>query len=185
MADVAVITKVDTAPPGAVEAVRDTIRRVNPEAVVVEVAMPPVADAPDRLAGRRAIVIEDGPTLTHGGMAFGAGLIAAQRCGAEIVDPRPFAVGTLKAVLEQYPHLGEVLPAMGYDAAQMRDLEATVNRSGADVAVVGTPADLGRLMSLQVPVVRVTYEVEDRSTPTLRDLLAQWVGAIPTRREET
>ncbi len=140
--------------------------------------MPPTVDAPERLRGRRAIVIEDGPTLAHGGMAYGAGVIAARRHGAEIVDPRPHAVGTVGEVLEHYPHLGAVLPAMGYDRAQLRDLEETINRSGADVAVVGTPADLSRLLALRIPTVRVTYEVEDRSHPTLRDILTDWARRL-------
>lgn len=174
MANVVVIAKVDTAPPGAVGALRKSAQAVNPRATIVEVAMPPTVDAPERLSGRRAIVIEDGPTLTHGGMAYGAGVIAARRYGAEIVDPRPHAVGTVGEVLEHYPHLGAVLPAMGYDRAQLRDLEDTINRSGADVVVVGTPADLSRLLALRIPAVRVTYEVEDRSKPTLRDILTDW-----------
>ncbi|MDR7523034.1 MAG: cyclic 2,3-diphosphoglycerate synthase [Armatimonadota bacterium] len=181
MAHVAVISKVDTAPPGAVDAVRATIRRVNPGATVVEVAMPPVVDVPERLRGRRAVVIEDGPTVTHGGMAYGAGFLAARRYGAEVVDARPFAVGALREVLEQYPHLGAVLPAMGYGEAQLRDLEATVNRAEADVVVTGTPADLGRLLSLRVPVVRVSYEVEDRTAPTLREILTTWAQTIQTK----
>jgi predicted GTPase len=176
MADIVVITKIDTASPEAVESVRRTAQAANPRATIVEVAMPPVADAPERLAGRRAVVIEDGPTLTHGGLAFGAATIAARRAGAEIVDPRPHAVGTVRETLEQYPHLTAVLPAMGYGRAQLRDLETTINRSGADVVVIGTPADLRRLLTLQAPTVRVGYEIEDRAGPTLRDLITAWVS---------
>jgi predicted GTPase len=174
MADVLVITKVDTAEPDAVRAVRVSAHAANPRATIVEVAMPPSIDSAERVAGRRVVVIEDGPTLTHGGMAYGAATIAARRAGAEILDPRPFAVGTVRRTLELYPHLGTVLPAMGYGDAQLRDLEATINRAGPDVVVVGTPADLGRLLSLQAPTVRVEYEVEDRSEPTLREVLSAW-----------
>lgn len=175
MADVVIVTKVDTAAPEAVAAVRASARAANPTAPIVEVALPPTVDAPERLAGRRVVVVEDGPTLTHGGMAYGAGLIAARRAGAEVVDPRPLAVGTLRATIEQYPHLGPVLPAMGYDDQQLHDLEATLNRAGADLVVMGTPADLGKVLDLNTPTVRVGYEVEDRSHPTVRDILSDWV----------
>jgi predicted GTPase len=181
MADVVVITKVDTADPAAVAAVRGSACRVNPKAAVVKVALPPVADDPESLAGRRVVVVEDGPTLTHGGMAEGAGAIAARRAGARIIDPRPHAVGGIRDVFQRYPHLGPVLPAMGYDEVARRDLEATINRAAPEVVVVGTPADLGRLLRLAAPAVRVRYEVEDRFHPGLRGILTEWVCTPPKR----
>jgi predicted GTPase len=178
MAHIALISKVDTAPAAGVRAVRAAIARLNPSARIVEVAMPPTLDGAARLAGRRVIVIEDGPTLTHGEMAHGAGFLAAEAAGAEVVDPRGFAVGRVRETFEQYAHLGAVLPAMGYDAEQLRDLEETVNRAAPDAVVLGTPADLGRLLRLDAPVVRVGYEIEDRTTPTLGDLVARWARAL-------
>jgi predicted GTPase len=175
MADVILISKADTAPPGAIEAVRAAAGAANPQAAIVEAGMPPVIDKPELLPGRRVLVVEDGPTITHGGMAYGAGYLAARRAGAEIIDPRPYAVGTLSEVLEHYPHLGPVLPAMGYGAEQLHDLEATINRAGTEVVVLGTPADLSRVLTLRAAIVRVGYEIEDRTEPTLRDILTRWV----------
>jgi len=179
MAHVVVIAKVDTAPPEGVRAVRAAVARANPQAAVVEAAMPPVCEAPERLAGRRVVVVEDGPTLTHGEMPHGAGFLAAVAAGAVVVDPRAAAVGGLREVFAHYPHLGAVLPAMGYDATQLRDLEATINRAAPEVVVLGTPADLGRLLRLRAPVVRVRYELEDRSSPTLGELVTRWAAGLP------
>ncbi len=181
MADVILISKADTAPPGAIEAVRAAAKTANPRAAIVEVGMPPVIDRPELLPGRRVLVVEDGPTITHGGMAHGAGYLAARRAGAQIIDPRPYAVGTLREVLEHYPHLGPVLPAMGYGAEQVHDLEATINGAGAEVVVLGTPADLRRVLELRAAVVRIGYEIEDRSEPTLRDILTRWVRDLGPR----
>jgi predicted GTPase len=182
MAQIALIAKVDTAPADGVHAVRAAVARVNPSAQIVEVAMPPVADAPARLAGRRVVVIEDGPTLTHGEMPHGAGYLAAVAAGAEVIDPRGFAVGGVRETFARYAHLGAVLPAMGYDAEQLRDLEETVNRAAPDAVVLGTPADLGRVLRLRAPVVRVGYEIEDRTAPTLGDLVAQWARTVRRAR---
>ncbi|HXF83587.1 MAG TPA: cyclic 2,3-diphosphoglycerate synthase [bacterium] len=175
MADILVINKVDTATPDAVMAVRTNAARVNPQATIVEAASPVTVDDPARIRGRRALAVEDGPTLTHGEMAFGAATLAARDHGArELVDPRPHAVGSIREVYRRYPHLGPVLPAMGYGAEQIRELQATIEASGAEVVVIGTPVDLRRLMRLPMDAVRVRYELEERTRPDLADLLRQW-----------
>jgi predicted GTPase len=175
MADVLVINKVDTATPDAVMAVRTSAARVNPAAAVVEAASPVTVDKPERIRGRRALAVEDGPTLTHGGMAFGAATLAARNHGArELVDPRPYAVGSIREVFVRYPHLGPVLPAMGYGAEQVGELQATIESAGADVVVIGTPVDLRRIMRLRTEAVRVRYELEERTRPDLEDLLREW-----------
>ncbi len=167
-ADVALITKVDTAPAENVAAVRESITRINPRAAVIEAALPITVDDPAAIRGRRVLVVEDGPTVTHGGMRFGAATIAAQRCGASaIVDPRPYAVGLIVRAFHDYPHLGAVLPAVGYGADQIRDLAETIWRTPCDLVVLGTPVDLRRLMALERPVVRVRYELEERAAPGL------------------
>ena len=173
MAHVAIINKVDTAPPGSVEAVRESVRRVNPQAVVIEAASPVTVDRPELVRGRRAVVVEDGPTLTHGGMAYGAGRLAALRLGATLVDPRPHAVGSLGEIFRQYPHLVDVLPAMGYGQDQVAELAATLNACDADVVVMGTPVDLSRLVSLNKPAVRVRYELEQQAGSDLARLLCE------------
>jgi predicted GTPase len=171
-ADVVVVNKVDAAEPAAVAAVIATVRRVNPAAVIVTARSPVVLGPGPSLAGRRVLVIEDGPTITHGGMPHGAGLVAARGQGAEPVDPRPFAVGSLARTFADHPHIGPVLPAMGYGDAQLADLAATVGASGCDVVVSATPMDLGRLIDIGRPVRRVTYEVEEQGHPDLADVLA-------------
>jgi predicted GTPase len=174
MADVVVINKVDSAPSENVQVVRRNVAALNPRAIIVEAASPITVDRPDLLAGRRAVVVEDGPTVTHGEMAHGAGFLAAKRAGAQIVDPRSFAVGSIRDLYGRYPHLGPVLPAMGYGDDQVKELEETLRRAEADVVVIGTPVDLRRLMDLDLPAVRVTYELAERTTPTLADLLGDW-----------
>lgn len=170
-ADAVIINKVDTAPPEQVAAVRETVARANPSAVVIEAASPVTVDDPEAIRGKSVIVVEDGPTLTHGEMGFGAGTIAAEQLGATPVDPRPYAAGSLQGVFAKYSHLGAVLPAMGYGAEQMRELEATINATPADVVVIGTPIDLGRLLKLNKPAVRVRYELEERGGVTVEQLL--------------
>lgn len=182
MAHVAVINKVDTAPPEAVEAVRRSIRALNPEAVVVEAESPITVDRPDLLAGRRALVIEDGPTLTHGEMRYGAGAIAARRHGALLVDPRPYAVGSIREAFARYPHLQDILPAMGYGEDQVRELEETIRATPVDVVVIGTPIDLRRIIALEKPAVRVRYDLKERTRPTLADILAERVMPAALRR---
>jgi predicted GTPase len=176
-----VINKVDTARRDDVDAVRRNVARTNPAAAVIEAASPISVDDPKPLAGRRAIVVEDGPTVTHGGMAYGAGVLAAERYGASIIDPRPFAVGAIRETLAAFPHLDRVLPAMGYGPRQVRDLEATLERADADVVVIGTPVDLRRLLRLTRPAVRVTYGWEQRSGPPLDALVAARLAGEQTR----
>ncbi|HEY3249287.1 MAG TPA: cyclic 2,3-diphosphoglycerate synthase [bacterium] len=177
MADVVVINKVDTAGSDAVQRVRANVTAVNPKARVVEAASPVRVDEPDRIAGRRVLVVEDGPTLTHGGMAFGAGVAAARQFGAaEIVEARQYAVGSLREVYRQYPHLSTVLPAMGYSPAQIHELEETINAADCDLVVIGTPVDLRRIMSIRRPAVRVQYDLEERTTPNLDDIVGEWLA---------
>jgi predicted GTPase len=171
-ADVVVINKVDTADYAGVRRVRENVACVNTTAVVIEAASPILVDDPDAICGKRVLVIEDGPTLTHGEMAYGAGFVAAQRFGAaEIVDPRPYAVASITAVYEKYPHMGPVLPAMGYGCEQLQDLEATINRTPCDLVIVGTPIDLTRILKIQHVMQRVGYELQEIGQPTLRDIL--------------
>jgi len=172
MADVFVINKVDTADRDNIIQVRENLRRTNPKAIVIEAASPLFVDDPDAIRGKRVLVVEDGPTLTHGGMAYGAAWMAARRFGAaEIVDPHPYAVNSIKATYEKYPSTGAVLPAMGYGEAQMRDLKETINRADADLVLVGTPIDLKRLIDMNKPSQRVRYELQEIGQPTLAELL--------------
>jgi predicted GTPase len=179
MADVVIINKVDSAPPDAVATVRRNVAAANPRALVLEARSPISVDRPDLVAGRRVVVVEDGPTVTHGEMAYGAGLIAAERLGAQVVDPRPYATGSLQATYAAYPHLTRVVPAMGYGEAQQRDLEATLRRVPADAIVIGTPVDLRRLLRLDKPTARVTYELDEGAARALADLLARWTVEGP------
>ena len=172
MADVVVINKVDTANPEDIITVRDNIYAINPDAIVIEGASPIYVDDPDAIRGKRVLVVEDGPTLTHGGMKIGAGWVAARRFGAaEIVDPRPFAVGEITATYEKYPETGNILPAMGYGDKQIRDLETTINSSDVDLVVIGTPIDLTRVMKIDKPTQRVRYELEEIGKQDLEDIL--------------
>ena len=172
LADVFVINKVDTADAENVIKVRQNLRKVNPDAVVIEAASPLFVDDPASIRGKRVLVIEDGPTLTHGEMAYGAGYVAARRFGAsEIVDPRPFAVNSIKATYERYPKTGPILPAMGYGEAQTRDLEATINEADVDMVIIGTPIDLKRVIKINKPAQRVRYELQEIGQPTLEDVL--------------
>jgi predicted GTPase len=177
MADVFVINKVDTADPDNVIQLRENLRQLNPNAIQIEAASPLFVDDPAAIQGKRVLVIEDGPTLTHGGMAYGAGYVAAHRFGAaEIVDPRPFAVKSIAATFEKYPKTGPILPAMGYGEAQMRDLEATIENADVDMVVVGTPIDLTRVIKINKPYQRVRYELQEIGQPTLKDLLEKEFG---------
>ena len=172
MADVFVINKVDTANPDDVIAVRDNLHLLNPDAIVIEAASPIFVDNPEAIRGKRVLVVEDGPTLTHGGMAYGAGYVAARRFGAaDIVDPRPFAVGSIIDTYRKYPDTGTILPAMGYGAAMVADLETTIANSDVDLVIIGTPIDLTRIMTIKKPSQRVRYELQEIGTPTLKDIL--------------
>lgn len=172
MADAVVINKVGSAEPEAVKRIEENVRKFNPKAIIIRAASKIHVSAPELIKGRRALVVEDGPTVTHGGMSFSIGLIAAREFGArEIVDPKPYAVGSIRDAYRQYPHLGPVLPAMGYGKWQIRELEETINATEYDVLVLGTPIDLGRLIKISKPYVRVRYELEEIGRPNLEDVL--------------
>jgi predicted GTPase len=171
-ADVIVINKIDTADLDNVLQIRENIRDFNPKAIVVDAASPLIVKDGEKIRGKRVLVIEDGPTLTHGGMQYGAGVMAAYRYGAEdLVDPRPYAVGTIAATYEKYPDIGVLLPAMGYGAKQMKDLEKTINKADCDLIIVATPIDLGRIVKFNKPTVRVGYELQEIGSPTLTEIL--------------
>lgn len=172
MADVAVITKIDSAPPEGIEQVKNNMARMIPHVPVIEAALKIRVDNPDLIKGKRVLVVEDGPTLTHGGMKTGAATIAAQRFGAmELVDPRPFLDGKLKRTFENYPGIGKLLPAMGYDQEQLQDLEDTINQTECDAVVIGTPIDLGRLIKIKHPCTRVYYTFEEKGALTLEQII--------------
>ncbi len=175
MADVCVINKVDSAPEGGVEAVLASIEELNPRAEVVRAASPfAVEGDAGEIAGKRVLAIEDGPTLTHGEMTYGAAVLAAKQHGAaSLVDPRPFAVGSIAETFANYPHVGELLPAMGYGDKQVEELRETIARSDADLVLIGTPIDLRRVIELDKPALRVTYRLQELGEPTLEDLLAE------------
>jgi predicted GTPase len=173
-ADVIVINKIATAQPEDVEEVRANCRSINPEAMIIDAASPISVDDESIIRGKRVLVVEDGPTLTHGEMAYGAGMVAAERYGAaEPVDPRPWAVGTIDATYEKYPDIGILLPAMGYGDQQIADLEATINAVDCDAVIIGTPIDLRRVVNITKPATRVYYELQEIGRPTLRDALAK------------
>lgn len=177
MADVFVINKVDTATPEGIAEVRDNLYNLNPTATIIEAASPLFIDNPGAVRGKRVMVIEDGPTLTHGEMAYGAGWVAAKRFGAsEIVDPRPYAVGSIKATYQKYPNTGTILPAMGYGSDMIKDLETTINKSDVDMVISATPIDLTRIIKIKKPMQRVRYELQEIGKPTLEDLLKEKFG---------
>jgi predicted GTPase len=177
LADVVLINKVDTADYEGVSRVREDIYAVNPDANVVEAASPIFVPDPKAIRGKRVLVIEDGPTLTHGGMAYGAGVVAARRFGAaQLVDPRSYAVGSIGRTFEAYPHMGPLLPAMGYGEAQISELEQTINAVECDLVLTATPIDLRRLIDVRHPVDRVRYELQVIGEPTLQAILAEHFG---------
>lgn len=177
-ADVIVLNKVDTASLEQIEMARQTSIALNPEAVLIDAASPIFVEDSAQIRGKRVLVVEDGPTLTHGEMQIGAGWVAARRFGAaEIIDPRPFAVGSLAATFEKYPNTGPILPAMGYGAEQVADLEATIRRTPADVVLIATPIDLRRLITFDRPALRVRYELQEIGEPTLEAILRDFVAA--------
>ena len=177
MADVVVINKIDTADFEDVTTVRRNVRTLNPEAVVVEAASPITAEDPKEIRGKKVLVVEDGPTLTHGGMSYGAGTVASQRFGAaEMVDPRPYAVASIKETWDKYPTIGSLLPAMGYGPQQVKELEETFNATPCELVVVATPIDLRRVAHIEKPCERVRYELQGIGQPTLADLLSERVA---------
>ncbi len=181
-ADVFVINKVDTAAPENVMTVRENLYALNPRAIMVEAASPLYVTAPESIRGKRVLVVEDGPTLTHGEMAYGAGWVAARRFGAaEIVDPRPFAVGSILATYQKYPKTGAILPAMGYGAEMVHDLEQTINNAAVDLVLSATPIDLTRILKINKPIQRVRYELQEIGQPTLEDILTAKFGTNPAQ----
>jgi len=176
LADIVVINKIETANPEDVETVRQTVREINPHARIVDAASPIFVEDGELIKGKRALVVEDGPTLTHGEMQYGAGMVAAEKYGAsEAVDPRPFTVGSITKTFEKYPDIGILLPAMGYGEQQMRDLEKTIAKTECDVVIIGTPIDLRRVIKIKQPSVRVTYELQEIGEPSLKDLLRDFI----------
>jgi predicted GTPase len=176
LADVVLINKVDSADYQDIEQVRFNVRSTNPEAILIEAASPIFLDHPERIRGKRVLVVEDGPTLTHGGMTYGAGVIAAEKFGAkDIIDPRPWVKGEIKMAFEKYPEIGPLLPALGYDKQQIRDLEKTINAIPCDSVIIATPIDLTRLLKINKPLVRVRYELQEIGKPDLEEVVDQFL----------
>ncbi len=175
-ADVVIINKIDSADLEDINAVRESIYEVNPNATVIDAASPIFVDEYEKIKGKKVLVVEDGPTLTHGEMAYGAGVVAAQKFGAaDLVDPRPYTVGTITDTFKKYPEIGTLLPAMGYGAQQIKDLEETINKTEADVVIIGTPIDLRKIITINKPAVRVTYELAEIGKPNLKDVLKKFM----------
>lgn len=176
ISDVAIINKIDSADADSINKVEENIKNVNPNAAIIKAESRISVDNPDIIKGKRVLVVEDGPTLTHGEMKLGAGTVAAQRFGAkELVDPRQYTVGKLTDTFKQYPHIGTLLPAMGYGEQQLKDLEATINKTDCDSVIIGTPIDLSRIISINKPYTRVYYELEEVSSPNLNEILEQFI----------
>ena len=175
LADVIVINKIDTAPVEGIEIVRQSIKQLNPKAIVIEAASPIQVDKPELIKGKRVLVVEDGPTLTHGEMNYGAGVVAAQKYGAaELVDPRPYTVASITATFKKYPAIGTLLPAMGYGDKQVKDLQTTINRTKCDSVIIATPIDLTSLIKINKPAVRVDYELQEIGIPNLQDVIGEF-----------
>lgn len=184
LADVVIINKIDTAPFEGIEAVRESIRKLNPKATVVEAASPISVDNPEFIRDKRVLVVEDGPTLTHGEMSYGAGIVAAQKYGArELVDPRPYTVASITETFKKYPAIGTLLPAMGYGRKQIKDLEATINRTECDAVVIATPIDLKRIIKINKPTVRVGYDLQEIGIPSLADVLNDFFSEPREKRK--
>jgi len=176
LADVVVINKMDSSAPGDIQTVREGIEKVAPQAIVVDGASPIRVDDPSVIKGKRVLVVEDGPTLTHGEMKIGAGVVAARKFGAaELIDPRPFTVGKLTETFEKYPNIGTLLPAMGYGEQQLRDLETTINNTDCDAVVIGTPIDLNRIINIKKPSTRVWYDLQEIGSPNLEEVIDEFV----------
>ncbi len=176
LADIIVMNKIDSASPENIQIVRENIAKVNPKALLIEAASPVSVDKPSVIAGKRVIVVEDGPTLTHGEMKYGAGVVAAKRYGVkEIVDPHPYAVGEIKKTYDKYKDAGAILPAMGYSPKQVKDLEKTINKAKCDAVVIATPIDLKRLVKINKPAVRVRYDLQEIGQPDLENVLKDFL----------
>ncbi len=174
IADIAIINKISTAKKEDIETVRNNIKNINPKAIIIEADSPIEVEDPELIKGKRVLVVEDGPTLTHGEMKFGAGVVASLNNGAkELVDPRPFAVESIQETYRTYPEIGTLLPAMGYGSKQIKDLEETINRADCDVVVIGTPIDLRRVIKINKPATRVRYYLKEISTPKIEDILKE------------
>lgn len=176
MADVAVINKIDSASKEGIDIVEANIKKVNPKAQIIKADSKITVDEPDIIKGKRVLVVEDGPTLTHGEMKIGAGTVAAERIGAaELVDPRPYTVGKLKETFNIYPNIGRLLPAMGYGEQQLKDLEETINKTDCDAVIIGTPIDLSRVIHINKPYTRVHYELDEVTKPNLNDVIEKFI----------
>jgi len=178
MADVVIVNKVDTANPVDIETVINNVSMVNPKAIIIKAAMPSFVDKPELVIGKRVLAIEDGPTLTHGGLSFGAASIAAKNLGAYMISPRDKAVGSIRDVYSEYPHLGAVLPAMGYSRKQIDELEQTINSVECDSVLIGTPVDLRNILNINKPAARVKYEIQEIGKPNLEDILNKFLKKI-------
>jgi predicted GTPase len=176
LADIVVINKIDSSEPAKIQEVRENIAKVNPDAIVVDGASPIKVDDPSIIKGKKVLVVEDGPTLTHGEMKIGAGTVAAQKFGAaDIIDPRPYTVGRLKETFEIYPNIGALLPAMGYGDQQIKDLEKTINNTECDSVIIGTPIDLNRIVNIKKPNTRVFYDLDEIGKPDLNDSIDEFI----------
>jgi len=174
--DVSIINKVDSGTQEAIQQVENNIKKVNPESVIIKANSTITVDNPDIVKGKRVLVVEDGPTMTHGEMGIGAGIVAAERLGAkETVDPRPSAVASIKETFEKYSHLGSVLPAMGYGEKQLKDLEETINNTDCDAVIIGTPMDLSRVININKPYTRVHYELDEIGETNLSSILKSFI----------
>ncbi|MGC9170360.1 MAG: cyclic 2,3-diphosphoglycerate synthase [Thermoproteus sp.] len=178
MADVVIITKVSDAGPDKVKVVEENVRRNNPKAVVAKADLEVSVERPDAVNGKRALVIEDAPTVTHGGLPYGAGYIAAQKYGAKVVDPRPFAVGSIKELYAKYGHMGPVLPSLGYTDEQKRDLEETIARADVDVVVIGTPARIEEVIKIAKPIVRVKWDLKILEGPSIKEIIDMFLEKV-------
>jgi predicted GTPase len=176
LADVVIINKMDSASPEGIQTVRESIAKVAPNAIVIDGASPIKVDDPSKIKGKNVLVVEDGPTLTHGEMKIGAGTVAAKKFGAaSLVDPRPFTVGKLAETFKIYPNIGVLLPAMGYSAKQLKDLEKTINNTKCDSVVIGTPIDLNRLIKINKPNTRVYYDLQEIGDPNLSEVIDDFI----------
>ena len=176
MADVVLINKVDTAPRASIDKLKENIKQLNPDTVLMEAASPTIVDKPELIENKKVVVIEDGPTLTHGGMSFGAGIVAAKQYHAKkIVDPKPYAIGSIKEAYTKYPQIGDLIPALGYGRKQIRELESSINNTPADSIVMATPVDLRKFTKLNKPAAKIDYELEERFGPSLKSVLKKYL----------